>query len=122
MAKQAIEPTPAQKLPAVDLHEDNDMHFPSVPSECSPHQAVGQDIVIDYIDIGTNNHDQIQTDEHPNICHIRRILIVKVESNGAEANLVNTANRSNETSIVDFDRMAPEDLNLFKSTICTWTF
>ena len=59
MAKQAIEPTPAQKLPAVDLHEDNDMHFPSVPSECSPHQAVGQDIVIDYIDIGTNNHDQI---------------------------------------------------------------
>ena len=58
-SKQAIEPTPAQELPTVDLHEDNDMHFPSVHNECSPHQVVGQDIVIDYIDIGTNNHDQI---------------------------------------------------------------
>ena len=110
--KQTIEPTLAQELPTIDLNEDNDMNFPSVRNECSPHQAVGQDIVIDDIDVGTNNHDEIQTDEHPAINHIRRIPTVKVESNSAEANLVNTANRSNETSVVDFeDRIEPEEMN-----------
>ena len=39
--KQAIEPTPTQELPTVDLHEDNDMYSPFVCNECSPHQAVG---------------------------------------------------------------------------------
>lgn len=88
-AKQAIEPAPAQKLPTIDLYENNDMHFPSVCNERSPHQVVGQDIVIDDIDVGTNNHNEIQFDEHPAIEEILRIPNVKVISNSAKANLVN---------------------------------
>ena len=78
------------------------MRFLSVPNECNPHQAVGQDVVIDDIDVGTNNHDEIQSNEHPAIDHIRGIPNVQVKSNGAKANLVNTANRSNETLVVFF--------------------
>ena len=78
------------------------MHSPSVRNECNPHQAVEQDIVIDDIDVETNNHDEIQAEEHPAINHICRIPNVKVESNDTEANLVNIANRSNETSVVNF--------------------
>ena len=38
---------------------------------------------------------------------------MKVESNSAEANLGSTANRSNESIVVDFeDGMEPEEMNM----------
>lgn len=111
-AKQAVEPTPAQGLLLLISMKTMTCISLLCLMNVVHIRRYEKIFVIDDIDIGPNNHDEIQTDEHPAISHIRRIPIVKVESNDAEANLGNTANRSNESIVVDFeDRMEPEKVN-----------
>lgn len=62
--EEVIELTHVQELPTVDLHKDNDIHFPSVPNNTTPHHSLGHDIVVNDIKDGTDYDDEVHLDEH----------------------------------------------------------
>lgn len=63
--KEVIELTHVRELPTVDLHKDNDMHFPFVPNNMTPYHSLGQVIVVNDIEDGTDYDDEVHLDE----CH-----------------------------------------------------